>query len=130
MSPSSADRSAIDRLLDAGVYAPVGFFVTRDQVCDDVVSAGRKQVAFARSLGKAALNGFVRGAASAATSEPAANSASAPAVQVPDYDTMTARDIVSLLKTATVEQRQWIESHESAGKRRVTILRAVDSVLD
>ena len=60
MNPTGGDKSVIDRMLDAGVFAPLGLLITRDQVRDDVVAAGRKQVAFARSLGRAALQGFTR----------------------------------------------------------------------
>ena len=125
MNPTGADKSAIDRILDAGVFAPLGLLITRDQVRDDVVAAGRKQVAFARSLGRAALQGFTRSAPAA----PATPSAPV-VVEVPGYDTMSARDVVTLLKAATTAQAQWIKAHESAGQGRVTILRAADSVLD
>jgi len=124
VNPTGGDKSVIDRMLDAGVFAPLGLLITRDQVREDVVAAGRKQVAFARSLGRAALQGFTRGT-SAAPATPTAPVV----VEVPGYDTMTARDVVMLLKAATTAQAQWIKSHESAGKRRVTILRAADNVL-
>lgn len=119
MSSSDDDKSVIDRILDAGLYAPLGFLISRDQVCDEVVVAGRKQVAFARSLGRAALAGFAR--------EPKAEVQSA---EIEGYDAMTAREVVTLLKTATTEQTRWIKSRETAGKARVSILRAADKVLD
>lgn len=128
MNPASAGKSAIDRALDAGVYAPIGFLIRRTEVCDDAVAAGRKQVAFARSLGRAALKGFARGTTPAASAKAPAK---APVVSaaVPDYDAMSAREVLAFVKTAPVEQLRWIQTRESAGKNRVTVQRAIDSRL-
>ena len=140
MSPSADDKSVVDRILDAGFYAPLGFLISGDQVCDEVVVAGRKQVAFARSLGRAALAGFNRGpkapdsqnadTQNADTQNADTQNADAPSAEVAGYDAMTARDIVVVLKTATLEETRWIKARETAGKGRVSILRAADKRLD
>jgi hypothetical protein len=43
---------------------------------------------------------------------------------------MTARDIVALLRICEPAQALWIKSQETAGKQRVTVLRAADAHLD
>ena len=144
MSPSASDKSTIDRILDAGVFVPIGFLVTRDATSGELAKVGRKQVAFARSLGRAALKGMSRGirpsqATSAATPAPAtpvpttpapATPAPATPVVVEGYSDMLARDIIAMVRTSTPEQAQWIKVQETAGKKRVTVLRAADERLD
>ena len=141
MSPAGSDKSTFDRILDAGVFVPVGFLVTRNASRDDLAKAGRKQVAFARSLGRAAIKS-VRGGRrpgqavptvtstrpSASTSS--SNSQTAPPLGVDGYNDMTARDIVALLRICEPAQALWIKSQETAGKQRVTVLRAADAHLD
>jgi len=134
MSPSASDKSTFDRILDAGVFAPIGFLVTRGATSGDLAKVGRKQVAFARSLGRAALKGVSRGirpsqATSAAKPAPAKPAPAKPAA-VEGYSDMLARDIIALVRTGTPEQAQWIKAQENAGKQRVTVLRAVDRLLD
>lgn len=115
--------SPIDRLLDLGVFAPLGFVLKRDEVVQDLAAAGRKQIAFSRSLGRAALRGLAKGAKKAP--EPA-EPAEAP---VPGYESMTAREVTSAVPTLTASQLRWLRDQEAAGKNRVTVLRAVDSAL-
>ena len=141
MSPSASDKSTIDRILDAGVFAPIGFLVTGDARCGNLAQVGRKQVAFARSLGRAALKGVSQGmrpgeTTSAAAPTPAPTTAvrsmpqAPPEAAVEGYNGMTARDIIALVRASAPEQAQWIKSQETAGKQRVTVLRAVDKRLD
>ena len=141
MSPVGGDKSTFDRILDAGVFVPVGFLVTRHASRDDLAKAGRKQVAFARSLGRAAIKSVRRGRGPAQTAptvtptQPSAsttssNSRTAPPLGVDGYDEMTARDIVALQRTCEPAQALWIKSQETAGKQRVTVLRAAQAHLD
>ena len=132
MSRSASDKSTFDRILDAGCFAPIGFLVTRDARCSNLAEVGRKQVTFARSLGRAALKGVSRGmrpseATSAATPTPGPTVAE---FAVEGYSDMTARDIIAMVRTSAPEQAQWIRSQEGAGKQRVTVLRAADTRLD
>ena len=132
MSSSAADKSPIERVLDAGVYRPLGFLITRDQDCDDLALAGRKQVAFARSLGRAALKGISRGLRApepVSGPVPVPEDTPAPAAFIEGYGDMTARDIITRLRTATPEQAQWVSTQETAGKQRVTVLRAAAALV-
>jgi hypothetical protein len=140
VSPSASGKSTIDRILDAGVFAPIGFLVTRDAKSGELAKAGRKQVAFARSLGRAALKGVSRGirpsqAMSVATpTAPATPTVETPAPATPigveGYSEMLARDIITMVRTGTPEQAEWIKAQETAGKKRVTVLRAAQARLD
>lgn len=60
MRPSDDARARLERLLEVGVYAPVGFLVTQSKTVPELAKAGRKQIAFARSLGQAAIKTLVR----------------------------------------------------------------------
>lgn len=116
--------SPLERLLNLGVYAPVGFLLDPDKTVAELADAGRKQLAFTRSLGQAALKSVARGLA------PNAETAAAPSTSpepVPSYDTMTAREIIELTKTCSDAQASWMRAQESSGKKRVTVLRALDA---
>ena len=144
MSGSSAEKSAFDRLLDAGVYAPLGFLLTRNKTGADLTEAGRKQVAFTRSLGRAALQGLVRSRTEStdsgvtdnrptqSVSDPTDHPVAAAKIPAPieGYETMTAREVVALLTSCEQPQVQWILDCELAGKNRVTITRAATKALD
>lgn len=125
----AGDKSQVDRLLDAGLFAPLGFLLTRDETIADLAAAGRKQVAFSRSLGRAALKGITKGTqASSASAKPASKpEPSAESVAVDGYRTMTARQVVALAASCSDAQASWIRSEESQGKNRVTIMRALDA---
>ena len=153
MCGSSAEKSPFDRLLDAGVYAPLGFLLTRNKAGAGLAEAGRKQVAFTRSLGRAALQGLVRArsestdagvigsrpadigptgnipteSVSERTDQPVA-AAKAP-VPIEGYEAMTAREVVALLASCEQPQVRWILDREKAGKNRVTITRAATKAL-
>lgn len=141
-------RHPFDKALDLGVFAPLGFALEFRRVVPELAEAGRKQVAFSRSLGKAALNTIARAAAdrgaARAGSAPASNGAAAPTTPreaasapktapaaptasgaVAGYDEMTAKEIIALARDASAKQRSWMRAQEEAGKARVTVLRAL-----
>lgn len=124
----SVDKSSIERLLDISVYAPLGLVLTRDEAIDELALTGRKQVAFCRSLGRAALKNLARGAQSDVPSHPATK----PAVQAASsalagYDDMTAKEAIAAIATCTPAQVRWIRDREAATKQRVTVMRALDA---
>lgn len=72
-SASETERSPLDKALDVGVFAPLGFALEFRRLVPELAEAGRQQVAFSRSLGKAALSTLGKAAAAQArSSAPAA----------------------------------------------------------
>jgi len=126
-----ASTSPIDRLLNVGLFAPLGFLLGPDKVVSDLAAAGRKQVEFSRSLGRAALKGLTRGAKPSSKPSPASPTAtkSPTLVTVPGHSTKTARELVNEIPSLSAAQLRWLRKQETAGKNRVTVLRAIDTVL-
>lgn len=122
---SGEQRCSLDRLLDAGLYAPVGFLVRRDAAVSDLAEVGRKQLAFSRSLGRAAIKSITKGLTDR-PDEAAAPLATAAPTDVDGYDEMTAKQVIALLTTCSDTDVAWIAQREQQGKQRVTILRAVE----
>ena len=126
-------KSQVERLLDVAVYAPLGFLLTRDQAIADMATAGRKQIAFSRSLGRAALKGLSRGvqpSPASASPTPAKAPSEPEAVansKVDGYSAMTAKQVIARVATCTPAEASWIRAEETAGKNRVTVLRALDA---
>lgn len=126
-------QTPLERLLDVGLYAPLGLLTKRGGVVRDLAAAGRKQAAFSRSLGRAALKAVAAGsrAAQSAAQQPsgerrsATQSEQASVAEITGYSALTAREIVAMIPACTTEQREWIQATEQAGKARVTILRAL-----
>lgn len=54
------ERSPLDKALDLGVFAPLGFALEFRRVVPELAEAGRRQLAFSRSLGQAALRTMAR----------------------------------------------------------------------
>ncbi len=90
-SASETERSPIEKALDVGVYAPLGFALEFRRLVPELAEAGRQQVAFSRSLGKAALSTLGKAAAAqtraaapkATESKPAAPKAAKPTAAKP-----------------------------------------------
>lgn len=130
---SGSSSSPLERLVELGVYAPLGLLANKDQVVSDLIEQGRKQAAFSRSLGRAALKAISsaspqKRASAAASAVPTRSKKAAPAAQtgaIDDYESLTAREIIAGVPSYTPEQRAWIAKTERAGKGRVTVLRAV-----
>lgn len=126
--PADADAtprapSPVDRLLDAGVFVPLGFLLKRDEVVQDLAAAGRKQIAFSRSLGRAALRGLTKARQAPAQAPKTADAA------VVGYESMTARELITTIPTLTAEQLTRLRTQETEGKNRVTVVRAIDAAL-
>jgi len=132
VNPPAAKKSALDRLLDAGVFAPLGYVLRRNEVRDDLAAAGRQQIAFARSLGRAALKNMNRGETTPAPPKPRTRPVEPePVVEaVAGYGDMSAKQIAALLRSATPDQARWIMAEESSGKQRVTVLRPAAALLE
>ncbi len=127
----SPERSPIERALDLGVYAPLGFALEFRRLVPELAEAGRQQVAFSRSLGKAALSTLskasaARSASPASSGPPAAPAAAKASSGVIDgYDGLTAREVIALSRAATPAQLAWMLEHEREGKKRKTVLNAL-----
>lgn len=65
---AASDKSGVERLLDVALYAPLGFALSADDTVAQLAAKGRKQIAFSRTLGKAALRGLARNGAPSAAS--------------------------------------------------------------
>ena len=149
-----SERSPIERALDVGVYAPLGFALEFRRLVPELAEAGRQQVAFSRSLGKAALSTLGKAAAARTSDAPSAAAAPPPAPAkkaaaknapakkaaakkpaakkpasgvVEGYDGLTAREIIALSGAATAPQRSWMRKQEQAGKQRKTVLKALEA---
>lgn len=141
MSDQGQQRTPIDRLLDVGVFAPLGLVLQRHELLEQLAEAGRKQVAFSRSLGRAALKTLAKGAtakqASSTRAKAPGDAGAAPGTAgakqvpvadlIPEYETLTARQVIARIGTSNKAERNWIRTRETAGKNRVTVLRALDS---
>ena len=144
MSTSGSDAEAtsgpIDDLADFAIFAPLGLALEYRKLAPDLAAAGRKQVAFARTLGRAALKTMATSAArksqgpQPAATQPSSTSAPKPApaksAAVDGYDTMTAKEIIAVAATATPAQIGWMTKQEQAGKQRKTVLAKLRQLSD
>lgn len=148
MNSGSKDQPStpLDRLLDLGVYAPLGLALEFQRLFPELAEAGRKQVNFSRSLGKAALGTVMASrnsgarTASAKNSSPSEKASEAQAkspktdkrasskstVGIDGYGGLTAKDVIAIVRVSDEDTLAWIVRTESAAKSRVTVLRAVD----
>lgn len=133
-SPDEQASTPLDKLLDVGVFAPLGLALEFQRLFPELAEAGRKQVSFSRSLGKAALSSVMAGRA-AAKERPKASTSASPANPAADqrpssaiegYDGLSAKDIIAVIRVSDASTVDWIRSTETAGKARVTVLRALD----
>lgn len=119
---SKAPKSPLDLALDIGVFAPLGFALEFRRILPELAEAGRRQLAFSQTLGRAALTSVARAASS--QSKQVSARGPAPTAAVPGYDDLTAREIVALLDEADDARVEWIASREADRKARVTVIRA------
>jgi len=117
-------QSPFERLLDVSLFAPLGFLLGRDQVMRDLAKAGRKQVAFSRSLGRAALQTIAKATAAPETQTRARTTTS---TAVPGYEDLTAKQVIALIASCNDAQASWVRDAETEGKHRVTVIRALDA---
>lgn len=142
-------KSPAEELVDLVVFGPLGLALEYLERFPDFVQRGRKQANFAQSIGKMALGGFARRPAPTRTSTPAKASevpkrqAPAPSTPVetqadeplagstdeplPGYAAMTAREVIAAVEGLSLQALTALEAAETAGKNRVTVLRAVQA---
>lgn len=154
--PSDEERNPFDRLLDVSVYAPLGFALEFRRLVPELAEAGRRQIEFSRSLGRAALRTMARSGATAAQgsaraarndavpssarsgpAQPHAAPPSAPPIPPSDveasvegFDTMNARTAIAQARRATAAQLAWMRERELATKKRTTVLDAIERASD
>ena len=142
------DPNPLDLFLDLSVYAPLGFALEFRRLVPELAEAGRKQVDFSRSLGRAALRTLSRAGATTTPSkkpprpasrpdpppeqpaDAAADESTAATARVDGYDELTAKAVIALVADAPVSQLAWMRDREAATKSRKTVLAAIDRLLD
>lgn len=140
-----AHSSRLEHMLDAAVYAPIGFFLTHQETKADLAKVGRKQVAFTRSLGRAALQGLqrqmttpddARAAApptvtsqSASSDSATSDSATSDSAALANYAELTAREVIAALRTASSATAGWVLATEPLQKQRITVIKAAEAAL-
>lgn len=150
--PNDEERNPLDWVLDLSVYAPLGFALEFRRLVPELAEAGRRQIEFSRSLGRAALRTMAQsGATSAAAPQRTSRAATAPdqdagttaagaesgdsAAPVPEepvegFDAMNARAAIAAARGATVAQLVWMRNREIATKNRTTVLQAIERAVD
>lgn len=125
MSGEGADANAagpLDELVDLAIFAPLGLALEYRKLIPELADTGRKQLAFAQTLGRAALKTMASSAARKTEPSAPASAPAAPSGAISGYDSMTAKEIISMATTATADQLAWMLSREQAGKTRKTVL--------
>jgi hypothetical protein len=144
----------VEQLVDALVYAPIGFALDAKQNWTKYVERGRSQVTLSRFVARTATK---RGTAKAETfadrllneigqvvvdvfgidlspdeDDRGATDAGATAISsfpIEGYDELTAAEIAAHLNELSPAQLRLIDAREREGKGRVTVLRRVESLL-
>ena len=135
-SDEGTDRSPLERWFDVSVYAPLGFALEFRRLVPELAEAGRRQVEFSRSLGRAALRTMSRAASQTATtgvrhrSGPASPTEPEPDAEVAGYDAMNAKQVIAVARHASPAELRWIRAREAAAKRRKTVLAAIEQASD
>ncbi|HVX22003.1 MAG TPA: hypothetical protein VHB02_11690 [Acidimicrobiales bacterium] len=135
----------VRRALDALVYAPVGLVVT---VVDDLpalAAKGRQHLQNAHVLGRFAVGQLQDRLTPSAPTYPADAGVAPPAPQparppvpappavneaIPDYDTLSASQVVRRLDGLSPADLQAVYRHEEASRGRRTILHRAQQLLD
>lgn len=155
MPAKSDDSNATEQLMDLFVYAPVGIALEAVDNLPKFIERGKSQVTLGRFVARAAAKRggstiesigerLVREAGQVvvdlfgidlskdATERDEPEPAPAPRSPTSDndlpiaqYDSQAASQIVKLLAQLTPEELDQVEVHETAGRKRVTILRKV-----
>jgi len=129
--------------LDVVVYAPVGLVLTAVDDLPELVAKGRQQLRNAEVVGKFAVDQLLhRLAPPQATTEPprrhqpaARPPVPAPAPDavndaIPDYDTLSASQVVRRLDGLGPADLEAVYRHEAATRGRRTILHRAQQLLD
>ena len=140
-------RRLADDLIDYAIYAPLGAAIAVAEELPELVRRGRERfgprIALAQMLGKLAANSarrraeaFVRrpaggphadGAPAAAEPDAAAAHPARPAI--PDYDALSAAEIVARLAALTPSELARVRSYETAHRARRTVLAKIAQLL-
>ncbi len=140
----------MNQLIETFVYAPVGLALEARENWDRYVERGRSQVTIGRFLARTAAR---QGSATAETiADRIVNDIGQVIVElfgidltpdgldevapgtpiadfpIADYDQRTAADIVTLLEHLPKEDLEQVRAREEDGKRRVTVLRRIDTL--
>lgn len=142
-------------MLDLAVYAPLGFALERRRVVGELADRGRRQIAFAKMVGRTALT-VTAGDILRAFREPTVEAAPAPpelvaadrvaeepppepagppegtpdasSLAIPDYDSLAAKHVVRRLSGLTPAELESVRLYESAHRGRRTILGRIDQL--
>lgn len=96
--------------------------------CVEVLKELERQLPMARSIGRMALR-TARPAKPKQDAAPARQGTEAPdpaSGAVDGYHSLTAREVIALVRDCDDPTLDWIRSTEQAGKARVTVLRAIE----
>lgn len=145
-------KTAVDRVLDVFVYAPLGFVLNIEEVLPQLVERGHQQVTMARMFGQFAvqtgtqeakkrLEGLAeRGPRPSPVavvpdppSAPAPDAGAAARVEaeavpsagdlaITDYDSLSASQVVPRLDGLSADERDAVRRYETAHRGRKTIL--------
>ncbi len=141
------DRSFTDVLLDAFVYAPIGFALDARDVQPDLARRGRQHAAAARQIGEMAVKaGLKRLDTTQPTPDPEPSSEGdtergtagegpdgggqpeSPPVEdlaIPDYDLLAASQVVKRLDALSASELEAVRLHEVSTRDRRTILHKI-----
>lgn len=129
----------LDDLVDAAVFAPLGLALEYRKLMPELAEKGRKQVAFARTLGRAALSTMASSAARKSAPSTAPSPAATPSASpepvaadavIEGYDAMTAKAVIALASTASPSELAWMIEREQGGKQRKTVLAKLTQLSD
>jgi hypothetical protein len=140
-------RRLADDLIDYAIYAPLGAAIAVAEELPELVRRGRERfgprIALAQMLGKLAADSarrraeaFVRRSAdrpradgTPAASEPDAAAAHPARPAIPDYDALSAAEIVARLAALTPSELAGVRSYETAHRARRTVLAKIAQLL-
>lgn len=155
MPAKSDDSNATEQLMDLFVYAPVGIALEAVDNLPKFIERGKSQVTLGRFVARSAAKrggstiesigerlvheagqvivdlfgiDLTKDAPEGGEPEPAPASPSPTSdhdLPIAQYDSQAASQIVKLLAQLTPEELDQVEVHETAGRKRVTILRKV-----
>jgi hypothetical protein len=144
----SGERRLADELIDYAIYAPLGAAIAVAEELPELVRRGRERfgprLALAGMLGRVAADSarrraeaFVRRPTDEARpgqtpqpSGPAAEPAGAADVVIPDYETLSAAEVVARLPGLTPRELAAVRAFEMAHRARRTVLTRIAQLLD
>jgi hypothetical protein len=148
------ERNPVEQALDLFLYAPIGLLCDGASLLPKLVERGRTQVTMARMVGEYAVNSQVlsrftspspAAPSPSSTPEPSpapapvatsgeaprvdakrsSTSAAAAQLAIPDYDGLSASQVVNRLAGLSVDELEAVRSYEAAHRGRKTILSKV-----